>query len=312
MARTPPASPFENRLQYSRRAAVAALGSVGLSPSSAWAQQGAHPLDLSLLEKRRGGRVGLVMLDSQTGRSVAWRSNERFAYCSTFKLFLAAASLQRVARGSERMDRLVRVRNSDLVDYSPVTEKAAGSALPIGELLRAAVSLSDNCAANLLIEAFGGLAAWRNWYRAIGDRITRVDRLEIELNRGFDRDPRDTTTPAQALHNLRSVFEGPLLTDRYRRQLIDWLVDTPRGTARIKAGVPAGWTVAHKAGTGSQGQTNDIGLVWPTPARRPIIAAAYYSGSAVAAMDQREAVLAEAVRKGIAGLAIQSVSERSS
>ena len=42
------------------------------------------------------------------------------------------------------------------------------------------------------------------------------------------------------------------------------------GAARIRAGVPSGWRVADKTGTGDYGSGNDIAIVWP-PHRAPIV-----------------------------------------
>jgi beta-lactamase class A len=268
------------------------------------AQPRPKTLLLSDLEAKRGGRLGLALRDGASGRTVSWRADERFAYCSTFKLFLAAATFQRVQRGEEKLERRVPVRRTDLVEYSPVTEKAAGSTLSVEELLAAAVSLSDNTAANLLIQRYGGLNAWRLWYPSVGDRLTRVDRMEVELNRVGPGDTRDTTTPAQTLVNLQKVLGSSMLNQQHRRLLIRWLVDSPRGTARIKAAVPAAAIVAHKAGTGGQGgHTDDIGVVWPASGRAPIFVAAYYSESHLSELAAREAVLAEAVRRGLRALA---------
>ncbi|WP_205171091.1 serine hydrolase, partial [Burkholderia sp. LMG 13014] len=48
------------------------------------------------------------------------------------------------------------------------------------------------------------------------------------------------------------------------------------GGKRIRAGVPAGWTVADKTGTGDYGTTNDAGVVW-SPSRAPIVLVVYYT-----------------------------------
>jgi beta-lactamase class A len=79
------------------------------------------------------------------------------------------------------------------------------------------------------------------------------------------------------------------------------MIDTPTGQARIKAGVPAGWTVAHKTGTGGYGPTNDIGVLYP-PTGAPVIVAAYNHGAGEAAPERNEAVIAEATRLALAEL----------
>jgi beta-lactamase class A len=285
-----------------RRTLLAGLGAAGvlhmIAPPAAWAVP-STPLELKALESRHGGRIGVCAQDN--GRRVAWRSEERFAYCSTFKLFLAAGTLERVQRGQERLDRAIPILKSDMLEYAPTTEKAIGSTLTVEQLCKAAVELSDNPAANILIREMGGLDAWRNWYRAIGDSVTRVDRLETELNTAIPDDPRDTTTPAQTVANLDKILLGGLLSPALRTLLEGWMVNTPTGARRIRAGVPSGYRVGHKTGTGSRASYNDIGIVWP-PEGPPILIAVYFTGSRDASPEQIDAVVAEATRASLKAL----------
>jgi len=274
-----------------------ALGGCGPAPSSSAAdvQQtpGAWEIDLSGLEAANGGRIGLHARDRNT---VSWRQHERFNYCSTFKLFLAAATLERVQRGQERLDRAIPITPADMTPHAPVTQPAVGSTLTVEQLCKGTVELSDNPAANILIREMGGLDVWRGWYRSIGDEVTTVDRLEPTMNRR-DGD-KDTTTPAQAVTNIIHVFDADNVS-RPRPEIAillnTWLIDSPTGADRIKAGVPAGWTVAHKTGTGGSGQTNDIGLL-SRPNGGPIHIAIYYDAPASLSAARRDAVIAEATR----------------
>ena len=285
-----------------RRSALLGIGcSLLIGSATAAAAPPASRIDLTALERRHGGRIGIAILNSANGRRAMWRGGERFAYCSTFKLFLAAATLQRVAAGEERLGREIRIRKADMLDHAPVTEKAVGRTMTIGKLAAAAVVHSDNPAANLLIRELGGLAAWRNWYRGIGDRFTRVDRWELELNAVGPGDPRDTTSPVQTVANLHRLFASGLLTSEHRALLLQWLVESPRGPGRMKAAAPGGAVVAHKIGTaGSRGHTNDIGLIWPRgePSRTTYVAA-YYTASPLPTLAAREAVLAAGVRSAL-------------
>ena len=73
------------------------------------------------------------------------------------------------------------------------------------------------------------------------------------------------------------------------------------GTKFFKAGVPAGWRVAHKTGTGGYGPTNDIGVVYP-PAGEPITLAVYYHGVRNSSDAENETVIADATRMTLAAL----------
>ena len=259
-----------------------------------------RPFDLSDLEQRANGRLGLAV--RQGADQLLWRAEERFTYCSTFKLFLAAATLERAARGEEQLDRAVPIVTDDMVPHAPVTGPAVGHSLTIEALCQSTVELSDNPAANILIREMGGLDSWRNWYRSLGDSVTRVDRWEPELNAVGDE--RDTTTPDQAVANMaRLLAPGQTrLTPAHQTLLERWLEDSPTGPNRIKAGAPEGWRVGHKTGTSDQGPINDIGVIWP-PSGEPIFVAAYYQGPPTDDFAAGEAVIAEGVRRALEALA---------
>lgn len=258
-------------------------------------------LDLSALEARHGGRLGLAVVIP--GKQVVWRSDERFVYCSTFKMYLAAATLLRVQAGQERLDRAIPITAADMVSHAPTTGPAVGAALTIEQLMNATVELSDNPAANILIREMGGLDALRAFYRGLGDDVTRVDRLEPEMNR-LDGD-KDTITPIQSARNIERLLVAPdtPLSPASKALLMRWMTETPTGQGRIKAGAPSGWTVAHKTGSGGYGPINDIGVILPPEGGgAPIVIAAYFHATDASTDAQREAVIADATRLALKAL----------
>lgn len=290
-----------------RRIVLAGLGAFALSACSRDVaaveaespETGFAALDLSALEARHGGRLGVAVASGE--KRAAWRGDERFVYCSTFKMYLAAATLLRVQAGQERLDRAIPVTRGDMINHAPTTEPAVGSTLTIEQLMKATVELSDNPAANILIREMGGLEALRAFYRGIGDDSTRVDRLEPEMNR-LDGD-KDTITPIQSARNIRRLLidKDTPLDAASRALLMRWMTDTPTGQGRIRAGAPAGWVVAHKTGTGGYGPVNDIGLLLP-PGREPITLAVYFHATESSSDAQREAVIADATRLALKAL----------
>ncbi len=276
-----------------------ALGLIGCAPQGEAAapriapKPSPEPLDLSALEMREGGRIGVVARDLGSNRVLTWRGDERFVYCSTFKMYLAAATLMRVQAGDERLDRAIPITRADMINHAPVTEPAVGGTLTVEQLMKGTVEVSDNPAANLLLKALGGLAPMQAFYRGIGDQTTRADRFEPEMNR-LDGD-KDTILPSQSVANIHRLFidEATPLSPDHKALLLGWMFATPTGEARIKAGLPEGWRVAHKTGTGGYGPTNDIGILYP-PSGAPIVLAVYYH----AATDdpKNEGVIAQATR----------------
>lgn len=166
--------------------------------------------------------------------------------------------------------------------------------MTIAELCEAAITISDNTAGNLLLASFGGPSALTAYARSLGDTMTRLDRIEPDLNEATPGDPRDTTTPAAMLGNLRQLVTGHPLSALSRARLTRWLVPNKTGDARIRAGLPKSWRVGDKTGTGNHASMNDVAVAWP-PGRQPQLMSVYYAESTGSA-DQCNAVLADLAR----------------
>ena len=283
---------------FSRRTLLAAtlfLSTPLVASGAAEDRQAALARRLAELERAYGGRLGVAILDTANGRSIGHRLGERFPMCSTFKALVAACVLARVDRGAERLARRIDYPKTKVLPYSPVTAAHADAdGLTVGELCAAAVILSDNTAANLLLDSFGGPAGLTAFLRGTGDEVTRLDRCEPKLNEATPDDPRDTTTPAAIAETLRRLVIGTALSSASRMQLAAWLVACRTGGARLRAGIPRDWRVGDKTGTGGHNATNDVAILW-SPGRAPLVVAAYYVG-AVATDEARNAILAEVGR----------------
>lgn len=250
---------------------------------------------LGALERLHGGRLGVAMLDTGSGRRIGHRADERFLMCSTFKVLAVAAVLARVDHGQERLERRIVFDRDVLLSYAPVTRLHSGApGMRIDELCAAAITVSDNTAANLLLASLGGPPVVTAFVRTLGDRITRLDRTEPQLNLTRPGDLRDTTTPDAMLETLRRLLLGDALSDASRARLLGWMRGCLTGVDKLRAGLPAGWSAADKTGSGSQGESNDVAIVFP-PGRAPLLVTAYYAAPAADA-GLRSAVLAEVGR----------------
>jgi beta-lactamase class A len=271
-----------------------------LAPPAGRDRQSTEGADVALadLEGTIGGRLGVFALDTKTARIIQHRPDERFALCSTFKWVLAAHVLHRVDMGDLRLDEPVPFGEADLLEYAPVTQARVGEgALSIEELARAAVVVSDNTAANLLLGKVGGPAGLTAFIRARGDEVTRLDRNEPALNGNEPGDPRDTTSPRAMAHLLESILCKDVLSAAGRARLVEWLVACETGAGRLKAGLPMDYRVGHKTGSGGNGEhaaVNDVAIVWP-PGREPILIASYLS-DAVGDLPALEQIHAEVAR----------------
>src|SRR5581483_3177272 len=189
------------------------------SRESARGEPAADPA-IRQIESRLGGRVGLSVLDTGSGRTLSWRGGERFAMCSSFKWVLAASILQRADQDQLRLGDTIPYTKAQLLPHSPRTEAHVKEGrMRIEDLCAAAVEESDNGAANLLLGRIGGPAGVTAFARSVGDRTTRLDRNEPRLNDNLPGDPRDTTTPDAMVGTMKTVLLGEVLKPASRAKL---------------------------------------------------------------------------------------------
>lgn len=242
-------------------------------------QQRAFAKSLRDVQARIGGRLGVHVLATGSRAELSFNGADRFAMCSTFKLLLAAAVLERADAGTLDLDQRIPFGPADMLSHAPVTSaRLAEGAMSIRDLCAAIVEVSDNPAANLLLPLVAGPSGLTRFLRGLGDDLTRLDRTELELNTNLGGDPRDTTTPRAMAHTMQKLLVSDVLSETSRAQLIAWLVSSPTGARRVRAGLPAQWKVGDKTGTGTNGAVNDVAIAWP-PDRAPLIATVLMSES---------------------------------
>ncbi|MFQ6327645.1 class A beta-lactamase [Nocardia sp. CWNU-33] len=247
------------------------------------------------LEMRYESQIGLFAVDTATDKTVSNSANQRFPLLSTFKTLAVAALLKAHPLDTGYFDRVIQFTEADLVANSPVTSTKVATGMSVAELSEAAITRSDNTAANLLLRELGGPAEVTAFLRTLGDQVSRLDRWEPELNSTVPGDPQDTTTPAALAADYRALVLGDALGSPERDRLISWLKANTTGNKRIRAGVPANWTTGDKTGTGAYGCLNDVAITWPDGGRAPIVIAVLTrKGTADATGD--DVVIADATK----------------
>jgi len=282
---------------------IAAAASLLLAAGSAQdTSTAALRSELARIARESGGHVGIAAIHVETGRMVQLDGGEGFQMQSVFKLPLGILVLRRAEAGQPSLDAMIAVTAADLrPGHSPIADQhpAGGVRYTVRELLRRAVSESDNTAADLLMRQVGGPAAVTRDLRQMGIRGVRVDRGEGNLAldvRGIPRgpgretravadslgarvprevrahafaaylrDPRDTATPLEMARLLVLLQRGRALGPRGTAELLRMMTETSN-PARLNALLPAGTVVAHKTGSsgefeGVTGVVNDVGLV---------------------------------------------------
>lgn len=287
-------------LNLCRRSALAALASASVaacvpidtSPSGRLAAR------LRIIEAAAGGTLGVAMIESRTGRTLSYRGDALFPHCSSFKLSLAAMLLHRDEIGAIDASKHVRWSRDDLMLVSPFTTRKLEDGATLRELAEATQKTSDNAAANILLRQMGGPQALTDFWRWLGDPVSRLDRYEPELNHVPPGEVRDTTSPLAMARTLERILHGDVLNPANQATIAQWMADTQTGARRVRAGLPSNWRSGDKTGTsiwpGMGGVYVDIGFA-QSPAGESYTFAAYYrTASTQEKIDPAsEAVLAQ-------------------
>ena len=235
-------------------------------------------------------RIGMAVIDTNTGSTWDYRGDERFPLNSTHKTFTCAALLAKVDQQALSLNQPVSISKEMLVTYSPITEKSlSAQTMTLGALCQAAVSYSDNTAANLAFEAIGGSAGFNTFMRSLGDEQTRLDRKEPDLNEATPGDLRDTTTPKAIVHSLKKALLDDGLSALSQAALKQWMLDDQVASALLRAALPANWRIADKTGAGGYGSRSIIAVIWP-PSQQPLVVAIYITQTTAPMTDSNKAV----------------------
>lgn len=257
------------------------------------------------LSKTHQSRLGVYALDTGNNYEVQYQAKQRFPMCSTAKLMIVAAILKKSIAVPNLLDQVIHYTKQLTIHsgYAPITKQHIDSGMTIAELCAAAISHSDNAAADLLIKKLGGPAAVTEFARSIGDHSFRLDRWEPALNSAIPDDLRDTSTPAAMGKSLAKLMSGHILDKQQKGLLKTWLVANTTGDDRIRAVVAKNWVVGDKTGTGQYGTTNDIAIIWPQKRHNPIILALYFT------QFHKDAVPNNQIIREAASIAIKSLQE---
>ncbi|WIW71268.1 class A beta-lactamase [Anaerosinus gibii] len=227
-------------------------------------------LTFTRLENDHQAKIGVYALDTESNKEVSYHADDRFAYCSTSKVLMVGAVLRQ--ESLEGIKKTVSYTQKDVLSYAPITSKYVETGMTLEELCVAALRVSDNTAANLLLAHIGGTEGFKMSLRQIGDMVTEPARNEPMLNEAVPEDLRDTSTPHQLAVDFQSYILGDILTSEKKMMLISWMAGNKNTDTLIRAGTPTDWLVADKSGTGGYGTRNDVAIITP-PGRKPIILA---------------------------------------
>lgn len=128
------------------------------------------------LEEEYDTKLGIYALDTGTNQIVSYRAEDRFAYASTHKVLSVGVLLQQ--NDINKLEEGILIKEDDLVNYNPITEKHVGEQMTWREISDASIRYSDNAAANHILEQIGEPEGFKKALRDIGDDVTNPERIE--------------------------------------------------------------------------------------------------------------------------------------
>ena len=262
------------------------------------------------------GELGIAVRPVDAEWLVGINAKDPLPQQSVSKLWVALTVLSQVDAGTLDLSTTVTIKPEDLtIFYQPIRDlvlRQGSFETSYADLLERALASSDNTANDVLLRASGGPKAVRATlarHDLAGIRFGPGERVMQTATAGLEWDPRfatdkkaffeareamdqatrkrayedyladpaDAASAADITRALALLARGQLLSAQSTRRLMDILATTKSGPNRLKGGVPKGWRIAHKTGTGQaleheQTGYNDVGILTAPSGRQYAVA----------------------------------------
>lgn len=234
-----------------------------------------------------GNHVAISVRDIREGWAIGYNEKRLCPQQSVSKFWVALTLFDKIDQGLLSLSDRVLITSDDLtLFHQPIRALvgAQGYETSIGDLLQRALTESDNTANDALLRKVGGPNAVRSMLAqknitsvrfGPGERLLQsgiagldwkqsyskgngfeVARARLPKNirsaaiHAYAADPVDGAAPESITEALVRLKRGELLSQNSSETLLDIMSQTKTGRARLKSGISAGWTLAHKTGTG--------------------------------------------------------------
>ncbi len=297
------------------------------STTAAW------PADVSILKAqiekvlpRARGEVGVAIKHVESGTEVLFNAEKTFPMASTYKVPILTEIFFQRAEGKLTLADRIEITPADVHPGGTIALLLDGPGLQmsIHNLINLMMRVSDNSAADIMIEKLGAANVTARM-KSLGLESIRVDRTTLEMildqsgldfstygklpmvqlrerldaidaqtaaraNEKFNRTEKDVATPRDMTRLLEKIYRGEIVDRASSDEIIEFMNHSMIGQTRIPAELPEGTKVAHKTGTIS-GSTNDTGIVYLPDGRHLLIT--IFTKEAKASTAERERVIAD-------------------
>lgn len=228
-----------------------------------------------------GGRLSASLLVLETGQSLWILPDQAAPMQGVSKLPVVMAALAAVDKNKLKLEQKVTVSKEELIAAelaSPLRDEHPDGNFKISlkELMHHAIVDNDGTANDVLLRLLGGPTAVMQYLTQLDIQDIKVLNTDKEMAKSWNMQYRNTGTPKAMIKLLQALQQGKALSPKGRELLLKWMTDAETGpssnttpnpnAARIKALLPAGTAVAHKAGSSATHGSltaahNDVGIV---------------------------------------------------
>lgn len=205
------------------------------------------------------GDVSIVIKDLDMGWVIEYNKDLSVPSASIVKIPIMAAYFAAADEGKLKLGDTLILRQSDKVDGSGTLKaERAGSVYTIEELIRLAITQSDNTAANMLIDAMG-FDRLNEYFVKMGLKSTNLSRKMMDF-KARKTGIENYTTASDMAFLLERLYRGKVLSRGSSKKCLE-LLSEQKIRDRIPKKLPADITVAHKTGL-ENGICHDVGIVY--------------------------------------------------
>ena len=211
------------------------------------------------VDQHLDGVMGVAIEDLTTGDHFFLHEDEVFAQASSIKITVLANLYLQAQQGKLKLTDLYTVQSSDLVADSDIMNGLTPGVtrLTLRDLATMMVAVSDNSAANVLIDRVG-MANVNAMLDSLGLTHTRLRRKMMDLE-AAKAGRENISTPREMMALLDAIYHGKVLNKESAADFFAML--STNKDSWIPRDLPADLKVANKPGS-LEGVRNDSGVVF--------------------------------------------------
>lgn len=205
------------------------------------------------------GTAGIVIEDLDTNWQISFNKDELMPSASLVKIPIMLSCFYAANDGKITLQDPVTLRRTDKVSGSKALgDDPVGSVFTVEELIEPMITLSDNAAANTLID-FMSLDTYNAYFGKIGLKNTNLARKMMDFE-GRRAGEENYTTALDMAHLLEKLYYNKFLNPGVSEKCLG-ILRQQKINDRIPRRLPRGTVVAHKTGL-ERHVCHDVGIVY--------------------------------------------------